>query len=164
VAIYLAITAVVLGTAGCLVIKYVSMIYPPVRAVVWTNIVISIFIISLKYILLVAIAFLLSTVSTSFFLPLFGTFVFFFVGSSTQQVYDFLQSSSARNYSPLLKKTATGLYYVLPNFSAFDLTANAIYGIELSSSGLMLTLAYFATYAAIILTLASIIFSRREMQ
>ncbi len=164
IAIYLLLTSLVLGTVGCMVIKYVGTVYPPSRPVVWPTIFISILFIAFKYVLLVAIAFLFSTISTSFFLPIFGSLAVYFVGSSLQQVYDFLHSSSAQNFTPLIKKSATALYYLLPNFSAFDLSVNAIYGIGLSASGLALTVGYFVVYTAIVLTLATIIFSRREMQ
>ena len=153
----------VLGVVGCTVVRYVAWIYPPLRPVVWANVFLAIFFLSLKYILLVAIAFLFSTVSTSFFLPIFGTVAIFFAGSATQQVYDFLRSPSAKGYLPLLKKGATGLYYVLPNFSAFDLTANAIYGVNVSFLGLILTFGYFIVYTALVLTFAAIVFSRKEM-
>ncbi len=164
IAIYLLLTSLILGAVGCLVIKYVGTLYPPSRPVVWSTIFISILFIAFKYVLLVAIAFLFSTISTSFFLPIFGSLAVYFVGSSLQQVYDFLHSSSAQNFNPLIKNTATALYYALPNFSAFDLSVNAIYGISLSASGLALTGCYFLVYTAIVLTLATIIFSRREMQ
>jgi ABC-type transport system involved in multi-copper enzyme maturation permease subunit len=164
IAAYLLLTALILGVVGCVVIKYVSAVYPPMRPVVWPNIFLSIFFIALKSILLVAFAFLLSTVSTSFFLPIFGTLAVFFLGSATQQVYDFLSSPSAQNYTPFIKKAATGLYYILPNFSAFDLSVNAIYGIGVPFSGLFLTMCYFVIYTAIVLTLSTIVFSKREMQ
>ncbi len=164
IAVYLFLTAALLGAVGCIVVRYVSLIYPPLRPVVWTNVFFSVLFIALKYILLVAVSFLLSTVSTSFFLPIFGTVAVFFAGSATQQVYDFLRSPSAQAYSPLVKKLTAGLYYILPNFSAFDLTANAVYGLGLSGSGLVLTAGYFVIYTAGMLTISAIIFSRREMQ
>jgi Cu-processing system permease protein len=164
IATYLFLTTLVLGAVGCVVIKYVSITYPPMRPVVWLNVFLSIFFIALKYILLVDFAFLLSTVSTSFFLPIFGTSAVFFVGSATQQVYDFLHSSSAQAYSPFIKKLVNGLYYILPNFSAFDLSVNAIYGIGLSVPGLLLTTGYFVIYTAVVLTVSAIVFSQREMQ
>ena len=99
-----------------------------------------------------------------FFLPIFGALGFFLAGSASQQVYDYLRSASAKSYSPLIKDVVSGLYYVLPNFSAFDLSVNAIYGIDLPLSGLMLTIGYFTIYTAIILTLSAIVFSRREIQ
>ncbi len=164
IAVYLLLTSAVLGTVGCIVVRYVSVMYPPLRPVVWTNVFFSVLFLALKYVLLVSVSFLLSTVSTSFFLPIFGTVAVFFAGSATQQVYDFLRSPSAQAYSPFVKKIAAGIYYILPNFSAFDLTANAVYGLGLSGSGLVLTAGYFVIYAAIMLTLSVIIFSRREMQ
>ncbi len=164
IAAFMLLTSLILGGVGAAVIKYVSVLYPPLRLVVWENILLAICFTMLKYILLVAFAFLLTTVSTSFFLPIFGALSVFFIGSATQQVYDFLQSASARNYSPFIKKVAIGLYYVLPNFSAFDLSVNAAYGIRLSSSDLLYPTVYFFVYTAIILISANIIFTRREMK
>jgi hypothetical protein len=164
IAAFLLLTAIILGAVGCAVVKYISMLYPPILQVVWTNIFFSILFIALKYILLVACAFLLSTVSTSFFLPVFGSLAVFFAGSALQQVYDFLRSESARSYSLFMKYFVSTLYYVLPNFSAFDLSANAVYSIDLSRSGLILTTGYFFIYTSIILTCAVVIFSRREFQ
>ncbi len=164
IAAFMLLTSLILGVVGAAVVKYVSVLYPPLRPVVWQNISLAICFIMLKYILLVAFAFLLSTVSTSFFLPIFGTLSVFFVGSAAQQVYDFLNSPSAQNYSPFIKKAVTGLYYVLPNLNAFDLSANAAYGVSLSVSGVALPIVYFIVYTAVILTLSAIVFARREMK
>jgi ABC-type transport system involved in multi-copper enzyme maturation permease subunit len=68
------------------------------------------------------------------------------------------------NISPFVKNVANALYYVLPNFSAFDFDVNAVYGISPSPSGMILTFVYFVIYSAVLLTLSTIIFSRREMQ
>jgi ABC-type transport system involved in multi-copper enzyme maturation permease subunit len=103
-------------------------------------------------------------VSTSFFLPVFGTISTFLVGNASQQVYDFVNSPAAAKLSPFVKQAASILYYILPNFSAFDLKVNAIYGITVSTQGLLLTLVYCAVYMLIVLSAASLIFSRRELQ
>lgn len=63
----LVLTSIVLGGVGCIVIRYVSVIYPPLRPIVWTNVFYSILFVAFKYVLLVSCTFLLSTVSTSFF-------------------------------------------------------------------------------------------------
>lgn len=161
---FILLTTIILGVIACVVIWIVSSAYPPLRPVVWHNVVLALAFDSMKYILLVALAFLISTVSTSFFLPIFGSVAAFLAGSSSQQVYDFLHSSSGASFSPVIKKAATALYYVLPNFSAFDLKVNAIYGVGLSLSGLALTGVYFIIYTSIVLMLASMAFSRRELQ
>jgi len=161
---FIALTTTVLGIIACIVIWYVAGAYPPSRPIIWFNIFFTLLFDAAKYIMLVAIAFLLSTVSTSFFLPIFGTISAFLVGGATQQVYEFVRSSSGQAFSPAVKSLIIVLYYILPNFSAFDLKTNAIYGIDLSVSGLLLTAAYFIIYTAILLTLASILFSRRELK
>ena len=164
VAIFILLCAVALGClAGC-VIGYVSSVSPPDRPVVWINIFSAVLFDALKYILLVAVAVLFSTISTSFFLPVFGTISAFLVGNASQQVYDYVHSQAGQVLPPVARQLATALYYVLPNFSAFDLKVNAIYGVPLTPGGIALTLCYLVVYAAVVLFLAAVIFSRREMK
>jgi ABC-type transport system involved in multi-copper enzyme maturation permease subunit len=164
IACFTVLTTVLLGAVGCLAVWRVSVVYPPNFPIVWLNVLLAIFFDAQKYILLIAFAFLFSTVSTSFFLPIFGSISTFFIGSASQEVYEYIHSSAGQSLSPLLGKVVTTLYYVLPNFSAFDLKANAIYGVGLSKAGLAMTFGYFVVYTAIVLTLSSIIFSKREIQ
>jgi Cu-processing system permease protein len=119
---------------------------------------------ALKYILLIAVAFLFSTVSTSFFLPVFGTIATFLAGGVTQRVYEYIHSPASKNVSPVVKQIASGLYYLLPNFSAFDLKVNTIYSLPVPVNGLLMTFAYFVVYVGILLSLAAAIFLRREMR
>lgn len=164
ISLFLLLTAVLLGLAAFLVISYVSGIYPPERPVICSNVLYSILFDTLKYTLLIAFAFLFSTVSTSFFLPIFGTIATFLVGSATQEVYDFVHSPAGQALSPVVRKSTLILYYILPNFAAFDLKVNAIYGVKLSPSGLLLTSAYFLVYIIALLTISIMILSRREMK
>ncbi len=166
-ALFLLLTSAFLGTFACIVIKISSEMYPSPagKALVWSYIFAAILFATLKYILLVAMAMLLSTVSTSFFLPIFGTICSFLASGVTQQVYEFVNSpASAKVISPFLKSVASAVYYILPNLSGFDLKVNAIYSIAPDLSGLGLTLAYFLAYTSILLGGASIVFGRREMK
>ena len=156
--------AVVLGVAAFAVVLYSTTLYPSERPIIWSNMAICILFDALKYILLIAVAFLLSTVSTSFFLPVFGAIATFLAGGVTQQVYEFVNSPVAKTLSPLVKQLATGLYYILPNFGAFDLKVNAIYGLPIPSNGLFFTAAYFMVYVGLLLSVAAAIFARREMR
>lgn len=163
--LFLLICSLVLSVAVFIVTVYASTIYPPVRAVQWQTIALAIFYDTLKYILLVAVGFLFSTVSTSFFLPIFGTITIYMVGSSSQDVYEYLHSAAAVKTLPkVVVEAATGLYYVLPNFSSFDIKLNAVYGLNLPVSGLFLTLGYFIVYTAILLAISASLFVRREMK
>lgn len=163
-ALFVMITSVVLAVAAFAVVGYCSVLYPPDRPILWGGMALCILFDALKYILLIAVAFLFSTVSTSFFLPVFGTIATFLAGGVTQQVYEYIQSPAAKTLSPFLKQIATGLYYVMPNFGAFDLKVNAIYGLPLPATGLLLTAAYFLIYVGGLLSVSSAIFARREMR
>jgi len=164
VAGFILLTSLILGGVACGVVWFTSGLFPPIRPIVWSTLLLAIVYDALKYVLLVAVSFLLSTVSTSFFLPVFGTISTFLVGNASQQVYDFVNSPAAAKLSPVVKQAASILYYILPNFSAFDLKVNAVYGIDVSAQGLFLTLVYCCVYMVIVLALASAIFSRRELQ
>jgi Cu-processing system permease protein len=163
-AVFLSVTSLLLGFVSLVVVWFVASGSPPDRPVVWSIIACSILFDSIKYILLVAIAFLFSTVSSSFFLPIFGTISIFLVSNSTQSVYDYIHSQPAQTLPLLARKAAAFLYYVLPNFSAFNLKVNAIYGLPLNFYGLGLTLLYGVIYCAIILSVAAISFNRKELK
>lgn len=163
-AIFTLIVSFVLGVVTLLVVFWASALYPPDRPVVWGNLAVCIVFEALKYILVIAVAFLFSSVSTSFFLPVFGTLAIFLTGNASQQVYDYIHSAAGASLSPLVRHSAMALYYFLPNFESFNLKVNAIYGIPLSPSGILLSLAYFGIYTTIVLSLAVLVFSRREMR
>lgn len=162
--LFLILSATLLAVATFIAVWYSSHSYPPLRPIVWHYLFLAIFYDLLKYILLISIAFLLSAVSTSFFLPIFGTISFFMVGSATQGVHEYLATETGKKLPEIVRVAAKGLYYILPNFSAFDLKLNAIYGIKVSVHGLLLTLIYSIIYTALVLFLGTTIFSRREIK
>ena len=164
IALFLLLTALVLGAVACFVVWLSSGIYPSERPILWSNLLVCIFFSALKYIVLVSYAFLFSTVSTSFFLPIFGTISVFIAGSATQQAFDYVNSPAAKALSPLAKQAASFFYYLLPNFSAFDLQVNAVYGITLSGKAVVLPFIYFCIYTPLLIVVTMIIFARREMK
>lgn len=163
-ALFVLLVAVVLGIVAFAVVLYSSTTYPSDKPIVWSTMALCILFDAFKYILLIAVAFLFSTVSTSFFLPIFGTLATFFTGGITQQVYEYIHSPASKNLSPAVKLIASGLYYLLPNFGAFDLKVNAIYGLPVPANGLFLTMAYFVVYVGILLSISAAVFLRREMR
>lgn len=163
VVIFLGLASLILGTLALLAIFWASAFYPPTPPLVWHNILAAIFYDWLKYSLLAGFAFLFASVGTSFFLPVFGTVAVFLAGSASQEVYDFVHSPAADKVPAAIREGATILYYVLPNFSAFDLKFHAIYSLPLSSVGLLLTAGYGVVYLALVLALAAFLFERREL-
>lgn len=163
-ALFVLLVAVFLGVAAYAVVLYASTLYPSEKPIVWSNMAACILFDALKYILLIAVAFLFSTVSTSFFLPVFGTIATFLAGGVTQQVYEFINSPAADKISPFVKQLAIALYYILPNFGAFDLKVSSIYNLPLDFTGLFFTAAYFVVYVGLLLSAAAMLFARREMR
>jgi len=164
VTLFLLLATFVMGAVACAMIWLSSGIYPSERPIVWWNLVACIGADVLKYTVLVAYAFLFSTLSTSFFLPIFGTISVFLAGNATQQAYDYVHSQAAKTLPALVKNAASFLYYLLPNFSAFDLKVNAIYGIPLTAKALYLPVLYFCIYTSLLIIAATAIFSRSEMK
>lgn len=165
IALFIVICSSLLCIMASMSVSAAEIMYPPDRRVVWGYFFLAILFSTLKYILIVGVAMLLSSVSTSFFLPIFGTICIFIASSITQQVYDYINSQSAQQaVSPLLKSLVSVLYYILPNLSGFDMKANAIYAITPSILGIGLTTGYFLVYSAFLLVGAMFIFSRREMK
>jgi ABC-type transport system involved in multi-copper enzyme maturation permease subunit len=161
---FILLSALILGALVFVVVGLTANFYPPARTIIWTNILFASLFAVLKYVLLLGFAFLFSSVSTSFFLPVFGTIAIYFGGSVTQEVYDYLQTETAsQTLSPLVHKLADIFYYVLPNFGSFDLQLQATYGLEISSTGLLLTFLYFAIYLALLLCCTTQFFRRREL-
>ena len=56
------------------------------------------------------------------------------------------------------------LYYALPNFAAFDVKAQAVYGQPVPLAYVGLTALYGLTYVALVLVGAVTIFSRRDFK
>lgn len=155
--------AVILGAASFFVVALSSAQYPSQQPVHWGAMIIAITSDSLKYVLLAAFALLFSSLSTSFFLPFFGTIAMYLAGSGSQEVYEYITSELGKDISFPVRSILKALYYALPNFSSFNLKVQAIYGLPMSFSGLSLTICYFLIYTAILLLGAIRMFSRREL-
>ena len=161
--VFILACAIILGTASLITIKIASSLYPSQTPVNWVNIIAAIAADSLKYVLLAAVALIFSSLSTSFFLPFFGAITLYLAGSASQEVYEYVTSDAAMDIAPFLKVIVKMLYYVLPNFSAFNFKVQASYGLPLSLTGLSLTLLYFVIYTLILLFCSIWVFSRREL-
>ena len=74
-----------------------------------------------------------------------------------------------RNFGDIVKSDAAvwvtrGLYYLLPNFSAFDIKAQVVWGEAVPAADVALTVAYGFVYVALVMTAAVAIFARRDFK
>src|SRR5262245_7989165 len=78
-------------------------------------------------------------------------------------------NADLRNFGAVVDSRAAewltrALYYVLPNFAAFDVKAQVVWGIPVPAADVALTLAYALVYVSLVLTAAVTIFSRRDLK
>ena len=163
IVLFLALSTVVLGISCALVILLASVSYPSETPIHWGNIILALSGSLCKYMLLTALALLLSSLSTSFYLPFFGTLAIYFCGSASQEVYEYVTGEFGKGMNSLAVSVAKGAYYLLPNLSAFDFQVYAVYGLPVHLEGLAMTVLYALVYTGILLFLAVLTFERREL-
>ncbi len=163
IALFLILCTIVLGLGSALVISLASDSYPSDLPIHWGNICLALVGDVLKYLILASLAILFSTVSTSFYLPFFGTVAIYFCGSASQEVFEYVSGQFGQELSPAIVKSITAVYYCLPNLSAFDFQIQAVYGLTVPVAGLLLSALYALVYIGILLGLAIYAFGRREL-
>lgn len=162
IGMFLTVCGAVLGAAAAVVITLASSEYPSDLPIAWSTIVLAIGADILKYLLLSAVAILLSTISTSFFLPFFGTLAIYLAGSASQEVFEYVTGQFGQKIYPFQLAAIKTVYYLLPNFAAFNFKVHAVYALPISASSLLFPLAYACTYCGILLGTAVWVFNRRE--
>ena len=78
-------------------------------------------------------------------------------------------NADLRNFGAVVDSRAAewltrALYYVLPNFAAFDIKSQVVWGVPVPVADVALTLAYALVYVSLVLTAAVTIFSRRDLK
>ena len=64
----------------------------------------------------------------------------------------------------MVVQAARGVYWVVPNLAQFDVKAQVVHGQTVPAGYLALTIAYAALYVAMLIALASLVFSRRDFK
>ena len=113
----------------------------------------------IELLLVTAIALFFSTFSTPI-LSAALTFGLFIAGHFSSDLRNFDQVVN----SPAAVRLARGLYWVLPNLGQFDVKSQVVHGQPVPMGYMALTAAYAALYTAMLLTMAVLIFSRRDFK
>ena len=119
----------------------------------------AIFLITIELSLVTAIALFFSTFSSPF-LSAGLTAGLWVIGHFNADFRDF----GAMVDSPVAVWITRALYYVLPNFSAFDIKAQVVWGEPVAGADVALAAVYGVVYVALVLIAAVTIFSRRDLK
>jgi Cu-processing system permease protein len=161
VVIFMAVA--ILGCFSAVALFVLERIYPAARPFVWHAFFAGLWFQYWVLLIVGAITVLFSTVATSHFLPL-ALSVGIYLGSYTSEaVRYFIQTAAGqKELGSAVKLFGNVVYWILPNFSAFDLKSQIIYGLALNVKELMLTQLYAIGYLGMLLILATLAFHRRE--
>ncbi len=122
-------------------------------------ILVAVYFILLKLALVTALALLFSCFSTPLLSTVF-TLGFYVAGLFAQDIRGF----GALTESRALHGLTSLLYYVLPNFSNFNVIAGVAYGRGIPASLVLANTGYAAIYTTVVLLLAAAIFSNRNLK
>jgi Cu-processing system permease protein len=148
-------------TAGAIFV--LERIYPSDSLFTWDAFLVGLWFQYWVFLITGAITVLFSTVATSTFLPLALSVGIYFGSYSTEAVRYFVQSAGGQQrLDPVVSMLGRLVYWILPNFSAFDLKSQIIYGVAMDSKALLLTQLYGIGYLGVLIVLAMISFGRRE--
>ena len=115
------------------------------------------FLIFVQLMLVTALALLFSTFSSQM-LSAALTFGLYVVGHFSQDLRNFGEVVD----SPAAAYVAKGLYYILPNLAPFNIAAEVVHAQPVALEYIAFTTAYGLTYIAVLLLVATFIFSRRD--
>jgi Cu-processing system permease protein len=119
----------------------------------------ALFLIFVELTLITAIALFFSTFSTPI-LSAALTFGLYLVGHFNADLRNFEQVVQSKPVASL----ARALYHVLPDLSAFDVKTQVVHGLPVPAGYLALTAGYGVLYIAVLLVLATLIFSRKDFK
>ena len=161
----LAVNVAVMTVAQYAVLAYLTWTSDPAIQSAWDApgvdpaLLKAIALIFVELMLITAIAVFFSTFST----PLLSaalTFGLYLVGHFNADLRNFEVAVDSRAAAWI----ARGLYHVLPDLSAFDVKTQVVHGLPVPASYIALTMGYGALYIALLLLIATFIFSRRDFK
>lgn len=162
----LLVNVAVMAAAYYAVLFVMSKVLPPTaivaqpRPAVDPGLMIAIVMIGCELALVTAFALFFSTFSSSAMLSAALTAGLFVAGQFGADLKNLDQAVS----SPAVAAVGRALYYVLPNFAAFDVKSRVVYGMPLGDGYVAFTTAYAAVYIGALLVASVLVFSRRDFK
>jgi ABC-type transport system involved in multi-copper enzyme maturation permease subunit len=126
----------------------------PIEAVLFK----SLMLIYLELMVVTAVALMFSTFTSSTLSAIF-TLAFYVIGHLSADLKTLGAKLDAASRAVL-----NTLYYVMPNLERFNLKGHVIHQLDVGAAELSMIVCYGLLYAALLLTLASVIFQRRDFQ
>ena len=119
--------------------------------------------IAMKLVLLTSVIVFFSSFTSTSFISLVLTIATYIIGSTTEVVRGLLDvKTEGMDISPAIAAIIKIVYYIFPNFSAFDLKLQASHGLAIPDGYILWTTLYWIFYMGIMISAGAIIMKRRE--
>ncbi|MBM3817397.1 MAG: ABC transporter permease [Acidimicrobiia bacterium] len=164
-ALTLFVNVAVMTLAFYAVLAFLNTRFPAPMRAAWPapatdpGMLLAIALIFVELLLVTAIALFFSTFSGPF-LSAALTLGLWVIGSFNADLRNF----EAVLQSPAAGWIARGLYYVLPNFAAFDVKAQVVHALPVPPAYVLTTAVYGVVYIALLLTASVLVFDRRDFK
>ena len=123
------------------------------------SLLMAIYFILLQFAMVIGVAIFFSCISSPILSAVF-TFCVFVIGNLSSDIRWFGQES----HSPILAKVTAALYYLLPNFSDFNVITQAAHGVTVPTLMATANTCYALLYIAILLAASVLVFEEREFR
>lgn len=164
-ALLIGTTMLVLGTFAVFSIALIKMVYPLYfPRFSWSPIFFAMFFSTLSLFLLAALTVFFSSFSSSSFITLILTMVSYIIGQSLGDVKALVASpqSMGIEVSNVAHKVLSVSYYLFPNLSLFDFKTQAAHNLPIPLTHMFWVMLYGIVYAVIAISLAALIFEKKE--
>ena len=162
-AVLLLLALCILGLFAATALYFLASHYPATPSFSWGHFFLALWFQYWILLIVGGVTLLFSIFATSTFLPLALSVGIYFAAFSTEAVKFYVNTGTGVEHTaPIIKWLAQFAYWVLPNFAAFDLKAEAIYHLPLAAKPLLLTQAYGIGYLGVLLVIATMAFQRKE--
>jgi Cu-processing system permease protein len=161
----LAVNVAVMTAAFYAVLAWMGAQATPLQREAWLApatdpmLLVAVGLVLVELMLVTAIALFFSTVTGPFLAALL-TLGLWVVGHFNQD----LRTLETFVESPAIARMGDVLYYVLPSFSAFNLTAPVVYGEPVAAGDVALTVLYGLVYVVFVLVATAALFERRDFR
>jgi len=130
----------------------------------WPLFFLAVFFILISLSLLTSLSFLFSSFSSTSFITLVLTIISYLIGQSLGDIKALIEAGniSGEPVSPITQVIVKAAYYIFPNLSYFDIKTQVAHGLAVPGSTVFWTVLYGVVYTILIITLASLIFRKKE--
>lgn len=147
-----------------IVVYGIMELYPSQNALAfsWNILLLAQLFMFFELVLITAIVFFFSSFTSSFYLTVFLSGVFYVIGTSLENI-QFAMASKSSQTTVDVGGFIDVIKWLFPNLSAFDLKTVAAYGLPLDPEMLWITGLYGLIYVLLLLFFTALFFNKREL-